>query len=50
MNSKKQPHLKQKQKKTKQTTGTGTEPQNWRSHGELLTGEWEEERGGTEKK
>ena len=33
MNSKKQPHLKQKQKQTKQTTGTGTEPQKWRSHG-----------------
>ena len=33
------PHLKQKQ--TKQTTRTGTEPQKWRSHGGLSTGEWE---------
>ena len=37
---------KQKQKQTKQTTRTGTEPQKWRSHGGLSTGEWEEERGG----
>ena len=37
-------HLKQKQ--TKQTTRTGTEPQKWRSHGGLSTGEWEGERGG----
>ena len=29
----------QKQKQTKQTTRTGTEPQKWRSHGGLLTGE-----------
>ena len=33
-------------KKTKQTTRTGTEPQKWRSHGGLSTGEWEGERGG----
>ena len=46
MNSKKQLHLKQKQKQTKQTTRTGTEPQKWRSHGGLSTGEWEGERGG----
>ena len=26
-------------KQTKQTTRTGTEPQKWRSHGELSTGE-----------
>ena len=26
-------NLKQKQKQTKQTTRTGTEPQKWRSHG-----------------
>ena len=36
----------QKQKQTKQTTRTGTEPQKWRSHGGLSTGEWEGERGG----
>ena len=35
-----------KKKQTKQTTRTGTEPQKWRSHGGLLTGEWEVERGG----
>ena len=42
----------QKQKQTKQTTRTGTEPQKWRSHGVLSTGEWEGERGekGTENK
>ena len=39
-------HLKQKQKKTKQTTRTGTEPQKRRSHGGLSTGEWEGEKGG----
>ena len=39
-------HLKQKQKKTKQTTRTGTEPQKWSSHGGLSTGDWEGERGG----
>ena len=33
--------LKQKQEQTKQTTRTGTEPQKWRSHGGLSTGEWE---------
>ena len=27
--------------KTKQTTRTGTEPQKWRSHGGLSTGEWD---------
>ena len=42
----KQPHLKPKQKQTKQTTRTETEPQKWRSHGGLSTGKWEEERGG----
>ena len=45
MKSKKQPHPKQKQKQTKQTTRTGTEPQKWRSHGGLSIGEWEGERG-----
>ena len=35
-----------RQKKTKQTTRTGTQPQKWRSHGGFLTGEWEGERGG----
>ena len=34
-----------KQKQTKQTSRTGTEPQKWRSHGGLSTGEWEGERG-----
>ena len=38
------PHLKQKQ--TKQTTRTGTEPQKWRSHGGLSIGEWEGDCGG----
>ena len=38
-------NLKPKQKKTKQTTRTGTEPQKWRSHGGLSTGEWEGEEG-----
>ena len=28
------------------TTRTGTEPQKWRSHGGLSTGEWEGERAG----
>ena len=32
--------------KIKQTSRTGTEPQKWRSHGGLSTGEWEGERGG----
>ena len=41
----KQPHLKPKQKKTKQTTRTETEPQKWRSHGGLSIGDWEGERG-----
>ena len=42
----KQPNLKPKQKKTKQTTRTGTEPQKWRSHGGLSIGEWEGDCGG----
>ena len=33
-----QPHLKQKQKQTKQTTRTGSESQKWRSHGGLSAG------------
>ena len=37
---------KTKTKQTKQTTRTGTEPQKWRSHGGLSTGEWEGERVG----
>ena len=41
-----QPHLKQKQKQTKQTTRTGREPQKWRPQGGLSTGEWEGERMG----
>ena len=43
---------KTKQKQTKQTTRTGTEPQKWRSHGRLSIGDWDRERGGkgTEKK
>ena len=41
-----QPHLKQKQKQTKQTTRTGTESQKWRSHGGLSAGEWEGREGG----
>ena len=46
-NSYEQLNLKeQKQKQTKQTTRTGIEPQKWRSHGGLSTGEWEEERWG----
>ena len=40
------PHLKPKQKKTKQTTRTETELQKWRSHGALSIGEWEGERMG----
>ena len=41
------PKTKPKQnKKTNQTTRTETEPQKWRSHGGLSTGEWEGERGG----
>ena len=41
-----------KQKQTKQTTRTGTEPQKQRSHGGLSTGECKGERGekGTENK
>ena len=30
-----------KQKQTKQTTRTETEPQKWRSHGGLSIGDWE---------
>ena len=41
-----EPKTKQKQKQTKQTTRTRTEPQKWRSHGGLSTGEWEGEREG----
>ena len=37
----KKPH---KQKQSKPTTRTGTEPQEWRSHGGLSGGEWDEER------
>ena len=46
-NNYQQLNLKKKTMKTstKQTTGTGTEPQIWRSHGGLSTGEWEGERG-----
>ena len=36
-----EPKTKTKQKRAKQTTRTGTEPQKWRSHGGLSTGEWE---------
>ena len=36
----------EKQKQTKQTTRTGTEPQKWRSHRGLSVGEWAGERGG----
>ena len=32
--------------KTKQTTRTGTEPEKWRSHGELSAGRGREENGG----
>ena len=35
-----------KQKQTKQTTRTGTEPQKWSSHGGLSIREWEGEMGG----
>ena len=35
-----------KQKQTKQTTRTGTEPQKWRSHGGLSAGQWERETEG----
>ena len=41
-----QPHLKPKQKKTKQTTRTGTESQKWRSHGGLSLGSRKGENGG----
>ena len=41
-----QPNLKPKQKKTKQTTRTETEPHKWRSHGGLPIGDSEGERGG----
>ena len=39
---------KQKQKRTKQTTRTGTESQKWRSHGRLPTGSGENGGKGTE--
>ena len=32
-------------KQKKQTTRRGTEPQKWRSHGGLSTGEWEGKNG-----
>ena len=41
-----QTHVKPKQKKTKQTTRTETEPQKWRSHGGLSIRDWEGEREG----
>ena len=41
-----QPHLKPKQKQTKQATRTRTESQKWRSHGGLSVGGWDGERGG----
>ena len=41
-----EPKKKRKQKQTKQTTRTGTEPQKWRSHGGLSAGEWEGREGG----
>ena len=41
---------KKKQKQTKQTTRTGTEPQKWRSHEGLSTGEGERAGKGTENK
>ena len=41
-----EPKKTQKEKQTKQTTRTGTEPQKWRSHGGLSIGEWEGEREG----
>ena len=37
---------KTKTKAKKQITRTGTEPQKWRSHRGLSTGEWERERAG----
>ena len=37
---------KTKQKQTKQTTRTGTDPHKWRSHGGLSTEKWEGESGG----
>ena len=37
---------KLEQKKTKQTTRPGTEPQKWRSHGGFSTGEWVGREGG----
>ena len=39
-----------KQKQTEQTTRTGKEPQKWRSHGGLSTGEWVGERGGKDQR
>ena len=40
------PHLKHKQKQTKQTTRTGTESQKWRPHGGLSVGRDRGENGG----
>ena len=37
---------KTKQKQTKQTTRTETQPQKWRSHGGLSRREWEGREGG----
>ena len=37
---------KQKQKQTKQTTKTGTEPQKWRSHGSLSARRGSGKKGG----
>ena len=47
-----EPKQKPTQKRSQQTTRTGTEPQKWRSHGGFSTGEWEGERRekGTENK
>ena len=40
-----EPKTKTKTKQTNQTTRTGTESQKWRSHGGLLAGDWEGDRG-----
>ena len=39
-------HTRTKTEQTRQTTRIGREPQKWRSHGRLSTGEWEGEKGG----
>ena len=39
-------NLKNKQKRTKETTRTGAESQNWRSHGGLAVGRRRGENGG----